>query len=140
MERIENISNKDMLPIDISLYGTAPATAANYDMFFIADRPYEIMQISEIHRVKGTNAGAVSLNVEKLTGTTALDSGVTVCVSSFDLKGTNYTRVTKVGLDLQNRLLNAGDHLALKDTGTLTSVAGLCVSVLLKPQNKGDYR
>lgn len=140
MEVFENILNKDMIPINVYLYGTAPTTAGNYDIFFIADRPYEIMQVSEIHRVKGTGAGSVTLNVEKLTGTTALDSGSNVCVSAFDLKGNNYTRVTKTGVDLQNRILSVGDHLALKDSGTLTSVAGLCVSVLLKPLGKGDYR
>lgn len=135
----KDIDGKDLIPIGITLYGTAPATAANYDVFFIADRAYEIYQVSEVHRVLGTSAGAVTVNVERLSGTEALDAGDTVCVTAFDLKSTINTVVKKRTTDLQNRVLAIGDRLALKDTGTLTAVAGLTVRLLLKPIGKGDY-
>lgn len=135
----KDIRGKDLIPIGITLYGTAPATAANYDVFFIADRPYEVYQISEVHRVLGTDGGAVTVNVERLSGTEALDAGDTICVSAFNLKSTINTVVTKKTTDLQNRVLAIGDRLALKDSGTLTAVAGLTVRLLLKPLGKGDY-
>lgn len=142
METLENITNKDLVRLDIQLLGTDAATAANYDQIFIANRPYEVVEISEVHRVAGTNGSDVTLNIERLSGTEALDSGDTLCVAGFNLKGTVYTVVTKKTTDLvkASRTLNVGDRLALKDTGTLTSVAGLVVSILLKPLGKGDYR
>jgi len=139
---IEQVTRKDMLPISVQLPGTMPATAANYEVFFIALRPYEIMEVSEVHRVKGTEVDATTVNIERLSGTEALDAGDTVCVAGFNLLGTINTVVTKKTGDLQNRLLNTGDRLALKDVATtaLTSVAGLTITLLLKPLGRGDYR
>ena len=45
-ERFEDISNKDMETVQISLPGTLAATATNYDVFFIAQRVYDIVEVS----------------------------------------------------------------------------------------------
>lgn len=140
MIQIEDVENKDLIPITVSLPGTAPATAANYEVFFIALRPYYVMEISEVHRVAGTDAGAVTLDIERLSGTEALDAGDALCVSTFNLKSAINTVVTKKTTALQNTLLRVGDRLALKDAGTPTDVAGLTITILLKPYGKGDYR
>lgn len=136
--KYEDILNKDMLPITVSLFGTSAATAANYGVFFIAQRPYEVMEISEAHTTAGSSADA-ALNIERLQGTEALDAGDAICVAAFELDGTADTVVTKKSTALQNRVLSIGDRLALDDAGTLTNVAGVTVSILLKPF-KGDYR
>lgn len=140
MEAFENIENKDMQFVTVNVSGTNAATATNYGKFFTALRPYEVMEVSEVHGTAGTDAGSVTLGIERLQDTEALGSGDDVLVSDFNLKDTINTVVTKKTVELQNRKLNIGDRLALKDTGTLTAVADVQVTILLKPRNKGDYR
>lgn len=140
MEDFQNIQNKDLIPVAVSLFGADAATAAQYGVFFQARRPYKVIEISEIHTTAGSDAGAVTLNIERLSGTEALDSGDAICVSAFDLKGTANTTVPKKATQLQNVNLAIGDRLALDDSGTLTAVAGVNVTILLMPLGKGDYR
>ena len=116
-----------------SLRDTEAAAAANYEVFFIADRPYELVEAYEAHRVLGTDVGAVSLTVEKLTGTQALGAGVEMLASAWDLKAIINTVVTKAfTTTAANKKLAKGDRMALKDTGVLTAVAGIVVVVKLK--------
>lgn len=120
--------------ISHELPGTAPATAANYGKFFTAPFPCQVVSIREVHTTAGSNGGAVTLVIEKLTGTQASDSGVSCMSSTINLKGTAETvqnaALTATAADL---VLQRGDRLNLKDAGTLTAVAGVCVTVELKP-------
>lgn len=133
--------NKDGNEITVNLGGTLSATAANYGVFFIANRPIEIVKVKEVHSTAGSDGSAVTLQLEKLTGTTALDSGSTILNTAFDLKGTANTVVSYSGYKglNSNRILREGDRLALKDAGTLTNVAGVCVSIYFKYANNGHY-
>lgn len=144
----ENILRKDGFYVEANLFGTSPATAGNYGVFFTAFRACVILAISEVHEVLGTNGGAVTCQVEKLIGTTAPGSGTNILATAFDLKGTINTVVSKSGTDFLSTktadgvrctVLSPGDRLAIKDTGTLTDVAGLNVTVYFKPWAKGDY-
>jgi len=136
-----DIQNKDGNEITVSLPGTLSATATNYGVFYIANRPIEIMAISESHLVAGTDAGTVSLQIEKLTGTQSLDAGSTILKTPIDLKGAINTTIKYSGYKgLSDRQLEVGDRLALKDIGTLTSVGGVCVSIYFKYINNGGYR
>lgn len=117
-----------------ALVGTSAATAGNYGIFFVATKPCSVKAISEVHTVAGTNASAVTLQVERLQGTEALDAGDLLLATAFNLKGTAntvqrgvLTSVNKTFLSLQ-----VGDRLALRDSGTLTDVAGVCVTVELQ--------
>lgn len=109
------------------------ATTANYDHFFTANVSCEVIQAYETHRVKGTDAGAVTLTIEKLNSTEALDAGDEVLATTFNLKGDNNTvqRVKATTTEL-SRVLNPGDRLALKDSGTPTAVAGVQITVLMR--------
>lgn len=111
------------------IQGTQAATAANYGPFFIADRAYEIVEAREAHTAVGTG-GACTLQVEKLTGTQAPGAGTTVLAASFNLVGTANTVQTQSG---SNKIINAGDRLSLKLTGTPTSVANVSVDLVLRP-------
>jgi hypothetical protein len=138
--KYEEIQRKGGIVVTADLFGTDPATAANYDVFFTAPRPVEIMEVWETHRVAGTDAGAVTLNLEILDSGEALDAGDTVLNAAFSLKTTANTPQSASGSDLSaNRILTAGQRLALRDTGTLTAVAGLSVTVYLKYANRGDF-
>jgi len=136
----QDILRKGGFAITANLPGDLPATATNYEVFFTAQRPVEIMEVSETHRVKGTNAGAVTLNLEILDSAEALDSGDAVLTTAFDLKSANDTPVSKSDYELSSfRVLKPGQRLALKDSGTLTDLAGLSVTVYLKFANRGDF-
>lgn len=113
-----------------TLFGTSPATSGNYSSFFIAPMPITLTGISEVHTVLGTDGSAVTLVVEKLTGTTVPGSGVSVMSNSFNLKGTiNTVQNALLSAILPNIQLNTGDRLALKLTGTPTAIANLTVTL-----------
>ncbi len=120
--------------ISTSLPGTNAATATNYGIFFIAPFACEIVSVREVHTAAGTDTGAVTLDVEKLTGAQALDAGVAVLgATKIDLKGAaNTVQAPALTATTANKQLAVGDMLALKDTGALTAVAGVTVTVELK--------
>jgi hypothetical protein len=138
MEAFENIVNKDMQSHTERLKNTDAATAANYGVFFIASRPYEIMEIRAVWSTAG--ASGSTLQIERLTGTTAEGSGDSVLTGTVDLNGTANTVVSRKTVALQNRKMSTGDRLALVDGGTLTSLDNLVVTVLYKPSGKGNYK
>ena len=124
--------------ITTQLVGALPATATNYEIFFINThtKALKVVAISEVHRVAGSDAGAVTLQIERLQGTEALDAGDPLLVAGFNLKGTANTVVRKGLADLTATktllILSQGDRLALDDAGTLADVAGLTVTVLVE--------
>ena len=134
----EEIQNKDMQSITVRLKNTDAATAANYGVFFIASRPYEVMEVRAVWSTASTSG---TLQVEKLTGTTAEGSGNNILKAVIDLSGTaNTVNTKKTHADLQNRLLKTGDRLALVDAADLSNLVNLVVTILIKPRGKGDYR
>lgn len=132
-----NVSFTDVLQKKIyvhhTIQGAAAATAANYGVFLIVPIACLVTRIQEVHQTLGTDGGAVSLNIEKLTGTTVLDSGSTLLPTAFDLKASvNAVRTGTLTGTSSTRSLAAGDRLAMKDSGTLTSVANVTVLVELQ--------
>ena len=129
-----NLSQRK-LHVSHTIYGADAATAANYSTVFIAQYACLLTIFQEVHKTAGTDAGAVTLDLEKLTGTTAPGSGVTMLGATIDLKGTINTVKTATlasGANLPNLSLAAGDRAALKLTGTPTAVAN--VTTLLEFQ------
>lgn len=125
-------------PVHHVIYGTSAATAANYSApFFIADRSYEIISITERHETAGSAGGSVTLMVKKVPSGTVPASGIDVLTSGINLKATANTNQngTISGArtsGVYNKTMTTGDSLSLVTTGTLTSVAGVSVSVLLR--------
>lgn len=121
---------------------TFPVAADVIDTYvYIADKPMEVLGVQVIFAVKGSDGGGLSLDVKKCTGTTAVASGTSVLVSTFDI-GTTGTAATLVSKTLGNgglsatlsaRMLAAGDKLSFDFTGTTTAIAGLFVMVTLRP-------
>ena len=129
-----NLSQRK-LHVAHTIYGATAATAANYSVVFIALYACLLTSFQEAHTTAGTDAAAVTLDLEKLTGTTAPGSGVTMLGATIDLKGTINTVKTATlasGANLPNLSLAAGDRAALKLTGTPTAVAN--VTTLLEFQ------
>lgn len=77
----ENLINK-FFTVSNTIFGTQAATAGNYGTFYIALFPCLVTAVSEVHQVAGSSANSVFLQLEKLTGTQAPDSGTTLLVPS----------------------------------------------------------
>lgn len=122
--------SKKKFYIHHTIYGTDAATATNYGVFWIAPFDCTITEVREAHQTAGTDAGAVSLNIEKLTGTQALDAGVATLATAFNLKGTiNVVNTGSLTTTLADLRLSRGDRLAMDDAGTLTAVANVTVII-----------
>lgn len=131
-------ANSVILPQYVYVSIAIPANGGLADgAVFVADRAYKVVQVDEVHAVAGSDAGAVTLDVKKQTGTQAPSAGVSALSSTFDLKATANTVVSKTvasGLTATeaDRTLAAGNRLSLDFTGVLTAVAGLCVTLKLQ--------
>lgn len=105
---------------------------------FIADRALQVTRIDYNHATAGTDGSAVNLQVAKQTGTQAIGSGTNLLTNNtnagFNCKATINTvqngTLTGTTASLQ---LAAGDRLALDFAGTVTSLAGVTVTIQLKP-------
>ena len=116
--------------VHVTLPGVSAATAANYGVVFMALRPCFVRDVYEFHTTAGSDGSAVTLNIEKLTGTQAPDAGSTVLSTAFNLKGTaNTQQQGALVASRVTRTLSKGDRLCLKDVGTLTAVAGVLVVI-----------
>lgn len=116
-----------------TVVGTMAATAANYGVFFIVPFTCILKKFQEVHKVAGSDAGAVSLTLEKLASAVAPDSGTAMLASVLSLKATADTVQTGTLSTTSSSLnLAVGDRLCLKDAGTLTAVANVTVSVELQ--------
>jgi hypothetical protein len=105
--------------------------------FFIADDYYEVVDVAESHETAGSDGGAVTLDVKKCPSGSAIAAGTSILASTFDAKSTAATPVRKTvsnaGLAAQgSRLLSPGDRLVIDYTGTLTALAGVVVTAVLK--------
>jgi hypothetical protein len=104
--------------------------------FFIADRDYEVLDISEIHDVAAGAAAKVAVTAE--SGTTAAGSGTVLTTQNtnagFDLNAVARTVQFATLATSANRFLLAGDRLSCKPSGTLTTAAGVAITVSLAPR------
>lgn len=119
------------------------ANAQVVDSFvFAGPGEWEVVGVSEVHDVAGTDVGAVTLNVRKCASGTTVASGTSVLASTFDLKSTADTPVRKtvanggISGTQSTRTLSDGDSLAIDITGTTTAVAGVAVTIWLKPLSR----
>jgi len=111
-------------------------TAVISDHFFINNtgRTLVVKAIDIVTDIIASDGSAVTLQVDKLTGTEAPGGGDNLLASTHDLKTTARTvtspTLTSTGADLE---VADGNRLGIEVAGTLTAVAGLVVSVYLVP-------
>lgn len=111
----------------------APATECG----FIANAKYQLTAVRYRHHVKGTDAGAVTLQLTKDPSGTAPGAGTALLTNNtnagFDCKGTNDTNqvgtLTATTASLQ---LAVGDAISLAYTGALSTLAGVCLTLSFK--------
>jgi hypothetical protein len=118
--------------VSAMLPGATPATAANFNAFWIAPFACRVVSIKESHGTAGSDGGAVSLEVYKAADGTAVGSGTNLQSAVINLKATADTvqtpALTATTADLT---LAAGTRLGLKLTGTPTALASVVVTVEL---------
>lgn len=97
---------------------------------FIADAAY---QVTGVNAVWGTASVSGTLTIEKLTGTTAPNSGTVMLTGTIDLSTTANT-VTAGALTgtVSTLQLATGNRIGIKLSGTLTSLVGCNVTISLK--------
>ena len=108
------------------------ATTTNYSTCFIADRPYQVVSAQETHAV-ASSGGATTLDITKDVGTGAPASGSSVLNgSTFNLAATANTVQSINAVNTGVSQLAVGDRLALKLTGTPTSMTNVTVTIALR--------
>ena len=105
---------------------------------FIADRAYVVERIDYIHSTAGTDASAVNVQVKKCTGTQAPDAGTNLLTNNtsagFNCKAAiNTVQNGTLTATAATKTLAAGNRLSLDFTGTTTALAGVTVSIVLRP-------
>lgn len=121
-------------PFRWNLPGATAATAANYGTVLIVQRACAVIGVQICYEDDSTSG---TFNVEKLTGTTAPNSGIELLVTDLDLSNTPNTIYTGVMVQtstsgVRDVTLAVGDRLAIKDGGTLTGQLGLTITILLQ--------
>lgn len=106
--------------------------------FFIADNAYTITGISYSAKTQGT--GTLTCNVTKDTGTQAPGAGITLQNGTFNcVTIVNNTvtagALTSTAADLHMAI---GDRLAILFTGTVSTLAGVTVTVTMTPNSATD--
>ena len=119
--------------VTTTIPGTLSSWSDNYGMFFIAPYACEVVSIREAHSGMAIDSGSVTIDVEKLTDNQAPDSGVSVLNSLIDLKGApNIVQQPELTSISNNLQLKEGDRLSLKDSGKLSGVSGVTLTIELK--------
>lgn len=115
-----------------AIYTLEPTASLVDQVFYIANQRMLVKAIYEIHRVAGSVSAAGM--VRKCTPGQTITQGTALQTATFDMTATAQTQLTATLVANNGYLtLEAGDRLALDYSGTLTTLAGVCVQVWLQP-------
>lgn len=132
----------------LSITKVMAANAEVVDTFaFVAptDSQFELVGASEVHDAKGTDGSAVTLDVKRCASGTTVASGTSMLASTFNLKSDADTPVHKtvanggVHQTESSRIISGGQSIALDIGGTATAVAGLAVTLWLRPLRRPTF-
>ena len=109
------------------LAGTAPVTAGNYGRFWTA--PAKCV-VDSVEAVWSANSSSGTVTVHKVPSGTAQDSGTALLSSTISTaSGADTRQQGTLSTTDATVELAAGDSLQIVDSGTLTSLANLAVTV-----------
>lgn len=115
-----------------AVYSVAANASLVDQVFFIANQAYKVKAIYEIHTTAGTVAGCTATIKKVISGST-IANGTALHSSTIALDGTAETLQTAtLSTNTATLTLAAGDRLALDYGGTLTTLAGVVVTVYLQ--------
>lgn len=105
--------------------------------FFIVPYACKVEKIEAVHGV--ANGAAMTGVIKKMADTIALADGTALMSSTFNLNATADTVQTATLSATEGVVdLAYGDRLGIDFTGTLTSLAGLVVTITVSPSAKGE--
>jgi hypothetical protein len=106
--------------------------------FFLANRDMKLVGVNILYDVKGSDAGAVTIDLFHDTGTNAPDAGTSVLAAPISVKQTART-VYSAALAASAATLSfaASDRLSIKFNGVLTGLSGVCVVAYFQSANNG---
>ena len=120
-----------ILVVSDVLYGTAPQTAGNYGDFFIA--PYKCVVLS-VDATWAVASGGGTVDVYKAGDGTAIGGGTTVLTGTISTAATANTISSGTLATTKSTLeLSTGNRLGLVESGTITNITHLVVTVVLAP-------
>jgi hypothetical protein len=134
--------NGDWIVSEVPVIAASYVMNANADLadqaFFVANRPYRVVRVREVHSTAGSDGSAVNVQVTKDDSTDAPGAGDNLLTNNtnagFNLKGTaNTVQAGTLATTADLMTLAAGDRLSVDFAGTLTAVAGVVVTVDLVP-------
>ena len=125
-----------------------PATALPVDCWLgvvPAGEEWELVEVIETHSIAGTDGSAVTADLVKASATTTPANGTSLLASTFNLKSTLNTPVSKVrgngvAVAEATRTVRAGQQIGINFTGTLTALAGMALIAKFAIRRKGVYR
>ena len=116
-----------------TVYGADARTAANHGVFWIAPFECTVTEIREVHQTAEVTAATAELQIEKLTGTQALDAGVACLATAFNLKGTaNTVNTGTLTTTPADRRLERGNRLAMDDNFSAAPSELVNVTVIIE--------
>jgi hypothetical protein len=102
-------------------------------IFYTSPRRCYVFAVRYVHATAGSDSGAVTLDLVKCSGTTAVASGTSLLSSTLNCKATaNTVQVGSLLSPLSAVTLEVGDRLGIRFTGTVTALAGVSVNVHLR--------
>jgi hypothetical protein len=123
-----------------AVYQVNANSAIATQSFFLANRDCQVLGVQMFWGTAGVAGGTVTLDVTHDTSTNAPGAGTSILSAAQNAKlaaNTVYTQ-TLTATVAQLKLL-AGDRLSLKTTGTLTSLANVCIVVWLTSISPSGY-
>jgi hypothetical protein len=141
------VDSSNRLQIGSSVYRSTPKVVkfvmnANAGIgtqcVFIADQAYEFSSVQEIHATAAGSATA-TLDITKDISGVAPGAGISMLSSVMLLNTTANTVQGKTRSATASAVqIAAGDRISVKFDGTLTSLAGIVVTIVLTPGLSGD--
>jgi hypothetical protein len=111
------------------------ASSATTEYVFICPSNYAVIAVREVHAVAGGSGATV--NLERLTGTTAPGSGIAILTTAMALNGTANTVQSTAPSNIittggtSGTQLQALDRLGIVLSGTLTGLANCVLEITL---------
>ena len=139
MDRVRYSDIEDRI-IEIPYRILDGSNSTDYGVIYTAPEKGRVIYISEAHKTAGSDAGSVTMQLEKLTDGTASGSGIDLLATAFDLKSTADTIVEKEMIDdfvksstsgVLDITFQKGERLGLVTTGTLTAVADVTGTLMI---------
>lgn len=135
-----NLINK-MEFLNINLFGISGQASNNWGIVFTAPFQCTVIGATEVHQTAEATATTMTVQLEKLTGTTASGSGASLLITPFNLKAAANTlqlgilNTTTAKTSSGVFTLQSGDRLGLVLSTTGSSAANLVgVNIIIQLQ------